>query len=205
MAERKYTCEVHGCNEEASRRRLCVAHYKRLLRHGSPVAGANRRAKRGAPVAFIAEAAASQTDDCIIWPFATDKDGYGKLGRSGRAHREVLKITKGPAPSEKHEAAHLPLACHNPSCVNPRHLRWATVSENSQDRFLDGTDCCGERGGNTKLSEVEIGEIRLARAAGETLTSIASRYGTTPPNVRNIAIGKTWVGRRGSDRTVSSA
>lgn len=205
MAGPEYTCEVDTCNKVAERRGYCTSHYKRLMRHGDPLGGSSFRASRGDPAAFIAAALEMHTDECIIWPFAKDKDGYGKVGRSGRAHRQVLELAEGPAPSPEHEAAHKPQVCHNPSCINPRHLRWATIRENSHDRFLDGTDCCGEKGGNTKLTEQQVAEIRSAFAAGERVSHIAVRFAVTTPNVRNIVLGKTWVGRRNNASAIGSA
>lgn len=192
MAKQECICNIPDCGKRVKAQSLCNMHYKRLLRHGDPLAGSTFRAMRGEPEKFAEMAAASQTDACIEWPFCKDKDGYGKIGRYGRAHRTVLEISHGPAPSEVHEAAHAPDVCHNPSCVNPRHLRWATVKENSQDRFMDGTDPRGERGGNTKLTEREVAEIRQALSEGQKIPKIARKYAVTYQSVRNIAIGRTW-------------
>jgi hypothetical protein len=55
------------------------------------------------------------------------------------AHRYVLTLTAGPPPFPRAVAAHAPLVCHNPACVNPRHLRWASQAENAADMKIDGT------------------------------------------------------------------
>lgn len=194
MARQKSICKIPGCGKYVKAQALCNSHYKRLVRHGDPMAGSTFRASRGKPVQFMEAASLAQTDDCIEWPFAKDKDGYGKVGRSGRAHRMVLEISSGPAPSDNHEAAHAPEVCHNPSCINPRHLRWATVKENSRDRFLDGTDPSGERGGNSKLTEADVTAIRIAFSEGQKIADIARKHAVTYQNVRSIVIGKTWRG-----------
>lgn len=80
------------------------------------------------------------TDDCIEWPFGRDRDGYGvfylspngdRRQRKTSANRAVSLLTFGDPPADGMHAAH---SCHNRSCINPRHLRWATVQENIDDR-----------------------------------------------------------------------
>ncbi len=88
--------------------------------------------------------AAAQKDasECINWPFHKVPSGYGRAtyrGRRTSAHRVVLEIATGITENEGLQAAHAPIICHNPACVNPNHLRWATPLENSQDKFLDKT------------------------------------------------------------------
>ncbi len=98
--------------------------------------------KRGLALAFARAAAETDTDECIVWPYRLTTDGYGRLdvdGKRLRAHRFVLELASGPAPGPGYEAAHAPVICHNPPCVNPAHLRWATRVENVGDKVLDGT------------------------------------------------------------------
>lgn len=79
----------------------------------------------------IAVALASNTDQCILWPHGQTNNGYPSMGPSRpRAHRYVCEQKYGPAPKGKTDAAH---SCRNRLCINPRHLRWATRSENMMD------------------------------------------------------------------------
>jgi len=74
------------------------------------------------------------------WPWRGGRRGgaagktYGsfhlRLGRDIGAHRMALVLTVGPAPRRGLHAAH---SCHNRTCVNPAHLRWATQRENLKD------------------------------------------------------------------------
>ena len=64
------------------------------------------------------------TDECILWPYARSSRGYGKVSVNGTVrptHRLALETVSDP-PTLKHHPAHGP--CHNPLCVNPRHLSW---------------------------------------------------------------------------------
>lgn len=78
-------------------------------------------------------------DDCLLWPFSGNWNGYGHLGVNGKvckAHRVMCTLAHGEPPTPKHVAAH---SCHNPPCVNPDHLSWKTPRENLLDRRADGT------------------------------------------------------------------
>lgn len=94
-------------------------------------------ARHGEPLRWLLDHVEYPEKGCLIWPFARDGKGYGSLGKKG-AHRRMCEIVNGPAPTPKHHAAH---SCGNGhlGCVHPRHVRWATCSENQMDRFLHGT------------------------------------------------------------------
>jgi hypothetical protein len=88
------------------------------------------------PAQTLIKAAQSQTDECILWPHAIDRCGYGAcafLGQNISAHRAVLILYSGLPRSADLQAAHDVSVCRSRSCVNPRHLRWATCFENRQD------------------------------------------------------------------------
>jgi hypothetical protein len=141
------------------------------------------------PKSFFAYALATQTDDCVLWPFAVDYKGYAILGRKQkprRAGRAICEQTYGPAPSPMHDAAH---RCGVSGCVNPRHLRWATRKENQADRIIHGTDARGEKFYAAKLNNEKVLAIR---AESGTHQAIADRYGVTRESVTRILARKTW-------------
>lgn len=151
----------------------------------------SKRAKLGEIDAWIAATLAAETDDCIEWPFAENGvTGYGNLKRGGRwraAHNYVCELAHGPAPTTpKHEAAHAPVVCHSRKCCNKRHLRWATVKENHQDRIADGTSSRA-----VKLTEADVREIRRL-ASTLTCQEIARLYPVTANHVWRVVKRRLW-------------
>ena len=125
---------------------------------------------------------------CVVWPFNMDKRGYGWIYHEGRCwspSRLCLVLVTGKDPKNKY-VAHKPIECHNPSCVNPNHLRWATPKENCADRLLDGTF----RGkGNSKLNERKVIEIFHAEGS---CSEIGRLFNVSKMTVSSIKREKSW-------------
>jgi hypothetical protein len=99
------------------------------------------RAARGEARAYFELAAASQTDDCIAWPFNQDERGRGQINIDQHPRRVaplMCERAHGPRPPGM-VACHAPGVCHDPNCINPRHLRWDTQANNLRDMWMDGT------------------------------------------------------------------
>ena len=184
-------CKVEVCARKPVAKGLCRKHYARFKRHGDPTAGAT---ERGAAVAFVQKALAMETDACIEWPFYTCKTtGYPRMQTKNRmaksVSREILERAIGPAPSEKHVAAHKPDKCHNRGCINKRHLRWATHSENMLDKRLDGTSRAGSSHHNSKLT---ADDVRAIRADKRTHQAISEDYPISRRHVSDIKRRLVW-------------
>lgn len=76
-----------------------------------------------------------RTGGCWEWVGAKTTAGYGHLRvgngirKTTYAHRVSYEIHHGPIP----EGMHIDHACHNRACVNPAHLRLATVKQNNEN------------------------------------------------------------------------
>ena len=178
-------CSVDGCNKKLYAKGFCKAHYARFQRHGDPLKG---RTPYGEPLKFLEDAIKQASPDaCVIWPYALDKDGYGVSRKDGKtigAHRLALILFTGI--SHDHlEAAHGP--CHNPLCINPLHLRWATRKENNADRHRDGTHNMGERHALARLTEPEVLEILSDKRIQR---EIAADYGVAQQQISRIKAGR---------------
>lgn len=71
--------------------------------------------------------------ECHQWIRGKDTGGYGLFrvdGRNRPAHRIAYELAYGPFDP----ALHVDHICHNHACVNPKHLRLATRSQNGQNR-----------------------------------------------------------------------
>jgi hypothetical protein len=124
-----------------------------------------------------------QTDACIDWPFALGGDGYPYCWFDGsvqKATRVAMKLN-GKDPGDLF-ALH---TCDRPACVNPRHLFAGTQKDNMQDA-LRKNRC---RGGNVKLTPIQVAEIR---ASTELQQSIADRFGVDQSHISRIRSGKYW-------------
>lgn len=181
-------CSIPECNKQARPCGWCNAHYRRWLRHGNPLGG---RTPVGVPFAFLEEKVLPfKGDQCLLWPYNRHDYGYGMIhmGKPVFVHRISCEHANGPAPTAKHEAAHL---CGNGrnGCVNPRHLAWKTHVENKADELIHGTRNRGERQGISKLTECDVREIRSSADAGKTL---AVKFNVSKSRISDIRNGKSW-------------
>jgi HNH endonuclease len=183
-------CSVPGCQNPYLCKGFCSRHYMRWIKHGDPALGALVGAERGEPLRWLIAAANSQTDECLLWPYCGYRNGYGSVWYKGQltgAHRAACLMAHGE-PSDGKEVAH---GCGQRRCCNPRHLRWASPSENQQDKRRHGTAPIGSKNGCAKLTEVQIPEIRLL-ATTEHPDLIAKRFGVTSSTISYVLRGKTW-------------
>ena len=81
---------------------------------------------------------------CWLWTRCKNPYGYGICsGFSSRlAHRASWELTHGEIPP----GMVLDHLCHNPTCVNPSHLRVCTQGENSRNRKANRSNTSGAKG-----------------------------------------------------------
>jgi hypothetical protein len=189
----KTACSIGGCDRAVSTRGLCQLHYARAWRKGC--LEIKRRTPQGVPVQWLLDHVSHEGSECLIWPFARLAAGYGTVAVDGKtvtAHRQMCRVAHGEPPTPKHNAAH---ACGNGfgGCVHPRHLRWATPSENQMDKVEHGRATRGERNAAHKLTVVDVLYIRKTYRPGVvTLKSLADEFGLNKTCVHKIVKGESW-------------
>lgn len=182
-------CSVEGCGKEVKCKGLCNSHYQRQKRLGDPLAGGTFK---GEPLNWLLRVAIPHDgDDCLIWPYGGGVNGYGCVTKEGKkyyAHRLVCELSHGKPPTSKHEAAHY---CGVKYCVNPRHIRWATGSENSADKIMHGRSNRGEKQGHSRLEASDVLSIcDLARH--HKYSDVARQFGISESTVYAIIYGRNW-------------
>lgn len=187
-------CKVEGCAGNAhysgkGAHGYCARHSYRLRRHGSPLGG---RTTPGEADRFLREVVFGFTgDECLIWPYARNSAGYGHLSLGGRnhlVHRLACEERNGPAPSPSAHAAHSCGKGHE-GCCNPRHVRWATPSDNLRDRDTHGTTPRGER---HYLAKLTADDVRAIRQSTESRATLARYHGVDPANITAVRNGRSW-------------
>lgn len=184
-------CTVLGCDKRHLAQGLCNAHYKRLKKYGEPLAGG---VEHGAAWRYLQDVVLNFSGrECLTWPFTRAGNGYPYVRYNGKtvgAHRVVCELIYGPAPTEKHEAAHLCGKGHE-GCVNPAHLQWKTGSENSADKVLHGTHSRGSRNRMAVLTEDRVKQIRALRGKlpGRDL---ARQFGASTATISEIQNSHSW-------------
>lgn len=185
-------CAVDGCDDaRRGKSEFCNAHYRRNLRHGDPLGGST---PTGEPLRFLeATVLPYAGDDCLIWPFCKNTNGYGQIWIGPTKHvtsRLVCEKVHGPPPTPEHHAAHSCGKGHF-GCVNPNHLRWATVSENHRDKLRHGTQV---RGGDHKLAKLTVGDVREIRALRGVVPQreLADRFGVAQSRISKVQRRTVW-------------
>lgn len=190
-AIRRVGCLVGGCDRPHRAQGYCQLHYDRLLMTGDVQAEKPPRTPPGSRQAWLDAHRDYAGDDCLIWPFSRDHNGYARMrarGIDSGASRVMCEMINGPPATSGLEAAH---GCGNGhlGCVHPRHLRWDTTAGNHADKLLHGTHHRGEQHGAVKLSEEAVRAIRADRRSQR---AIADEYGVAQTTVSRIKRRRAW-------------
>jgi len=182
------TCSAEGCGRKHYGRSYCYLHYTRFRHHGTPD---RMTTEPGAPVAFLEANRGYVGQECLIWPYAMGGEGYGtmrasKYSRRINAHRLMCELAHGKPRFNGAQAAH---SCGNRRCVNPAHLRWASIRENMHDKWDHGTIARGEKVGGARLNRDQVLQI-VGDPRSES--AIARDFNVSKSAVNFIKSGRTW-------------
>jgi len=197
MAKTHRICSVPDCNKPHDSHGYCGAHAQRFRRHGDPLGGGTGHHE---PRNFLQEVVLPyEGDECLIWPFARDMQGYAKLhvgpviGRDSKnclVARLVCEETNGAPPSISHEAAH---SCGRgmEGCVTKAHVSWKTREDNEADKEIHGTRHRGEKSKTAKLTAQDVVAIK-GMLGTVPQSQIARKFGVSQPTIALISTGKNW-------------
>lgn len=142
---------------------------------------------------WLKERVGYQGDDCLLWPFGKNWNGYGTLKYLDKityAHRVMCILAHGEPPAPKSVAAHSCLNGGGKGCVNPRHLSWKSNSANQIDRHQQGTFRANQHGRKGRLTPQQVAQIRALKGRLNQ-REIAKQFGCSFQNVSMIQQGKT--------------
>ena len=139
----------------------------------------------------------SSPDGCWIWTGDRDSWGYGKFSiftdgkwKSVKTNRYAAELVVGKLP-EGVQALH---ACDRPLCVlyGPGHIFLGSHAENMADKVRKGRQPRGEVVVNSKLTEMEVRQIRERLSMGESCVRVARDLGVSKPTILNVYHRRTW-------------
>lgn len=130
-------------------------------------------------------------DVCVEWPYGKNSEGYGYVSLGGKCLRVIrvaCEVVHGPASSEL-VVMH---SCDNPSCFNPRHLKWGTVGSNTVDAFVKGRrkGRSGTDNPQAKLDDASVRVLKELYSSGKSQTEIARDMKVSQSLVSLIVTGK---------------
>lgn len=144
---------------------------------------------------LIAAISKHNSDECLMWPFAVDRDGYGRVcfyesGKKKRvfAHRATFMVAHGRWPKE--------LGLHSsntPGCFNPRHISEGGHLQNQTEKSERGRSVKGMQQHDAKLTDDIVRQARAAyRPRKLGFHRLAKIYGVSKHAMRMAITRVTW-------------
>lgn len=134
-------------------------------------------------------------DECLLWPFGRDGNGYARANVPGfstrLAHRIMCEMVHGPSPFDGAIARHL-CGRGGDGCVNQRHLAWGTPAQNYADMVAHGNNAIGEKIGRSVLTVGSVVAIRELHTQGSTQRDIAEKMGVHHTTIQAVIERRTW-------------
>jgi hypothetical protein len=120
--------------------------------------------------------------------------GYPSMrveGKSELIHRHIWEECFGFIP----EGMFVCHRCDNRICINPEHLFLGTQGDNLIDMSLKGRSTRGEKDAMSKLSAIDVKDIRSRYTPGDSVNgnnAMAREYGMSQAQISRIHNGKRW-------------
>lgn len=145
------------------------------------------KASNAERLAFLQGLVTHQGTECVRWPYAKGRGSIRLNGRQRTASNAMCELAHG----EPHLGVEVAHSCNqgDSGCVNPRHLRWATHTENMGDKFIHGTQPMGEKHYKSNINaETALAIFRDTRKPKE----VADAFGVSTSLVNTIRFGMSW-------------
>jgi integrase len=128
---------------------------------------------------FWSFVARGPANGCWLW---TGRSGVTRvLGRQELVRRVAYRLTRGVLGRKQAVLT----SCGNPRCCNPDHLFSVALGTPKAS--------VGQANGRSKLTPIQVAEIRRAHAAGErSVKELARLNGVSPKAIRMVLQGQTW-------------
>jgi len=127
------------------------------------------------------------THNCWLWLGSIDKDGYGVFTikqKKTPAHRTSWLLHNGDI-KDGHYILH---TCHNPSCVNPEHLKQGTQYDNIQDQIKLGTNVAV----NKLSAKLNPDKVRYIRQSTKNYRDLAVDLNVSHYCVWDVLHKRSW-------------
>ena len=141
-------CSVPACDRPVKTGGMCLTHYIRNLRNGHPGPSPIRRnrMRKTTSERFWEKVDRRGPHEC--WPWTAQVWGhYGRFwdparGREVQSHRFAYELAVGQIA----DGLVIDHICHNQLCVNPAHMRQASLKENAENARASRRSTTGVRG-----------------------------------------------------------
>ena len=137
-----------------------------------------------------------KSSNCWNWTAGKSR-GYGYInidGKNIQAHRFSWEYYNGKIPETSgYHGTCVLHHCDNPSCVNPKHLFLGSQRKNMDDMLTKCRQAKGDKISLSKLTEVDVKEIRDHFDCGVfTQQEIADYYSVAVSTINKVINYKTW-------------
>lgn len=174
----KERCVVIGCAKEVFVKRMCCAHYYRMLKHGHT--DLQKKTKSQRMEEFKSRYLVNSKSGCHEWIGKVAIRGYPVFSIAGKqqlGHRLIWEHENGPIP----DGMCICHKCDNRRCVNMDHLFLGTRGDNNRDMYAKKRNVKAM----AKLTPEQVREIFYASG---TLQALGKIY--------NISITQIWAIKR---------